>query len=145
MRGKKFGKGFIWTHDEKAMLREYLLANPAACATDRFIPAELASLFPDRSHLSITSAFRKMRRKHGFPCPIHKRKEVTAKSPKKTDFLKALSVFVEDFFKPELIVRENKKLRDENAMLQTEIGDLKDMLRKLTRVRAAVEEFQKVL
>lgn len=153
------GRGRTWTKDEKALLRLWMAENPNEYVTTCTVPKSLAGLFPDRRVKTVGKMLYYTRRKDAADSSknLKNEKQNTPSPPKSLPrFTELFDLFINKILDEEVAKfveakvnaqkdedqKELDALLDENAKLQRELVKCKELLRKLTKVREAIEDFK---
>lgn len=139
-----------WTKEERDLLILWIKENP-----NRQVPyatglPELFELFPSRTKDAIYTQWRNHRIKLGMSPTKYPIGRKTWQLPQKITtpvsdrFLKCLNDFIEAEIRSRtvLLMEERDTLKKENISFQEEVTELKSLLKKLTKVREAVEDFK---
>lgn len=142
MERKKFGKGYLWSQDEIEFIKLYKDAD----LTKKEMPQEIVDRLYPRSKDSIYCAWKRYAKGTLKSGSSKQKKNDTHRVQVSRNFSVFLQMFANCFDKYlQEAINEGLKLSDiekKNSDLAKENAELKDLLRKLTKVREAVESFK---
>lgn len=136
-----------WSKEEKGLLRMWMDEHPNAKFYRGTIPKDLAELLPERSSHKIYCAWygEKMKGKTVAPKQTHTLTKLPVQpySVGKIDVMGEINTHINKIVQSQISIHAGRihQLEAENERLKAENETNKEWLRKMTRIREAVQEF----